>query len=180
VTELSLTLEAILFVAEEPIPLTVLAQITERPKDEVEQTLEGLAAELDSGGRGVVLREAAGGWRMYTHPDAAAYVERFVLSSQQPRLTQAALETLAIVAYKQPVTRQQVAQIRGVDSDGVIGTLQVRGLVEEVGQDPGPGQASLFGTTRRFMERLGLRDLTELPPIAHLLPPESAANDLEP
>jgi segregation and condensation protein B len=179
VNELARTLEAILFVAEEPIPLTVLAQITEEPKDRVQETLESLAAELGSG-RGVVLREIAGGWRMYTHPDVAPYVERFVLSSQQPRLTQAALETLAIVAYKQPVTRQQVSAIRGVDSDGVMGTLQVRGLIEEVGQDPGPGQAALFGTTSRFMERMGLNGLEEMPAIAHLLPPESVANELEP
>lgn len=178
--ELARTLEAILFVAEEPIPLNVLAQITEEPKDRVQETLEGMAAELSAAERGLVLREIGGGWRMYTHPDVAPYVERFVLSSQQPRLTQAALETLAIVAYKQPVTRQQVSAIRGVDSDGVMGTLQMRGLIEEVGQDPGPGQASLFGTTTRFMERLGLRGLEELPAIAHLLPPESVANELEP
>lgn len=178
--ELARTLEAILFVSEEPVPLTVLAQITELSKETVLEALQSLADDLDSSGRGIVLREIAGGWRMYTHPEAAPYVERFVLAAQTPRLTQAALETLAIVAYKQPVTRQQVAQIRGVDSDGVIGTLQVRGLVEEMGQDPGPGQASLFGTTKRFLERLGLRDLRELPPIAHLLPPESVANDLEP
>jgi segregation and condensation protein B len=180
VNELARTLEAILFVAEEPIPLTVLAQIAEESKDRIQATLEELAADLNAAGRGVVLREIGGGWRMYTHPDVAPYVERFVLSSQQPRLTQAALETLAIVAYKQPVTRQQVAQIRGVDSDGVMGTLQVRGLIEEVGQDPGPGQASLFSTTTRFMERLGLRSLEELPAIAHLLPAESVANELEP
>src|ERR1051326_2870019 len=139
VNELARTLEAILFVSDEPVPLTVLAQIPEESQEGVVETLQGVADLLESNSRGVVLREAGGGWRLYTHPDAAAYVERFVLSSQTPRLTQAALETLAIVAYKQPVTRQQVAQIRGVDSDGVIGTLQVRGLIEEVGQDPGPG-----------------------------------------
>jgi len=178
VSELERTLEAILFVAEEPIPLTVLAQITEESQDKIRATLEELETSLR--GRGVVLREVGGGWRFYTHPDAAAYVERFVLSVQQPRLTTAALETLAIVAYKQPVTRQQVASIRGVDSDGVMGTLQMRGLIEEVGTDPGPGQATLFGTTMRFMEKLGLASLDELPPIAHLLPSESVANELEP
>ena len=177
-SELERTLEAILFVAEEPIPLTVLAQITEESQDKIRATLEELETSLR--GRGVVLREVGGGWRFYTHPDAAAYVERFVLSVQQPRLTTAALETLAIVAYKQPVTRQQVASIRGVDSDGVMGTLQMRGLIEEVGTDPGPGQATLFGTTMRFMEKLGLASLDELPPIAHLLPSESVANELEP
>lgn len=180
VNELARILEAILFVSEEPIPLTVLAQITEESKDRVSETLSALAAELDQAGRGLILREIAGGWRIYTHPDVAPYVEKFVLSVQQPRLTTAALETLAIVAYKQPVTRQQVASIRGVDSDGVMRTLQMRGLIEEVGQDPGPGQAVLYGTTGRFMERLGLRALEELPAIAHLLPPESVANELEP
>jgi segregation and condensation protein B len=179
VNELARILEAILFVAEEPIPLTDLAQITEEPKTLVRQTLEELSAALEDAGRGVVLREIDGGWRMYTHPELAPYVERFVLSVQQPRLTQAALETLSIVAYKQPVTRQQVASIRGVDSDGVMRTLQLRGLVEEVGQDPGPGQAVLYGTTTRFAERLGLRSIDDLPKIAHLLPPESVANELE-
>lgn len=179
-SELTRILEAILFVSEEPVPLTDLAQITEESRDLVTQTLGVLASELESSGRGVVLREVAGGWRLYTHPDAAPYVERFVLSVQQPRLTTAALETLAIVAYKQPVTRQQVAAIRGVDSDGVMRTLQMRGLIEEVGTDPGPGQALLYGTTKRFMERLGLSSLEALPPIAHLLPAESVANELEP
>ncbi|MCA1831461.1 MAG: SMC-Scp complex subunit ScpB [Actinomycetota bacterium] len=179
-SELARILEAILFVTEEPIPLTDLAQVTEEPKTRVEETLRSLATELEDSGRGLVLREVGGGWRMYTHPDAAPYVERYVMSVQQPRLTQAALETLAIVAYKQPVTRQQIASIRGVDSDGVIRTLQTRGLVEEVGQDPGPGQAVLYGTSTRFQERLGLRTLDDLPKIAHLLPAESVANELEP
>src|SRR5260221_5759073 len=177
--DLQRQLEAILFVADEPVPLTQLAQVTETARDVVLEALNAMQAEYEAGERGVMLRDIGGGWRMYTHPDVAPYVERFVLAVQQPRLTQAALETLAIVAYKQPVTRQQVAQIRGVDSDGVMGTLQVRGLIEEVGQDPGPGQASLFATTTRFMERLGLRSLEELPAIAHLLPAESVANELE-
>jgi segregation and condensation protein B len=180
VSDLARILESIMFVADEPIPLTELAQVTEEPKDRVEETLRAIAAELDAAGRGLVLREIAGGWRMYTHPDAAPYVEKYVQSIQQARLTQAALETLAIVAYKQPVTRQQVSSIRGVDSEGVMRTLQLRGLVEEVGQDPGPGQAVLYGTTKRFEERLGLRAIEDLPPIAHLLPAESVANDLEP
>ncbi len=178
-SELSRILEAILFVAEEPIPLTELAQVTEESKERIRDTLEELAEDLGRSGRGVVLREVGGGWRMYTHPETAPYVERFVHSLQQPRLTQAALETLAIVAYKQPVTRQQVAAIRGVDSDGVMRTLQVRGLVDEVGQDPGPGQAVLYGTSGRFLERLGLGSLEDLPPISDMLPPESVANELE-
>lgn len=179
-SELRRILEAILFVCDEPIQLGILAQVTEEPKDAVEAELRGLAAALETQGRGVLLREVAGGWRMYTHPDAAAYVERFVRSVQQPRLTQAALETLAIVAYKQPVTRQQIAAIRGVDSEGVVGTLEQRGLVVEVGRDPGPGQAVFYGTSPQFLERLGVASLEDLPPIAPLLPPASVADELEP
>jgi segregation and condensation protein B len=179
-SELRRLLEAILFVADEPVPLTVLAQITEESRNRVVAELETLRNELVEAERGVVLREVAGGWRMYTHPDAAAHVEKFVLAVQQPRLTQAALETLAVVAYKQPVTRQQISAIRGVDSDGVVATLELRGLVQVIGRDPGPGQAVLYGTSPKFLERLGLRDLDQLPPIADLLPPASVANELEP
>ena len=179
-SELRRLLEAILFVTDEPINVGILAQVTEEPKDTIETELHALAADLQDQQRGVVLREVAGGWRMYTHPDAAAYVERFVRSVQQPRLTQAALETLAIVAYKQPVTRQQIAAIRGVDSDGVVGTLEQRGLVAEVGRDPGPGQAVFYGTTPAFLERLGLPSLEGLPAIGPLLPSPSAADELEP
>jgi segregation and condensation protein B len=179
-SELRRILEAILFVSDEPIQIGILAQVTEESKDVVESELRTLAADLEAQGRGVSLREVAGGWRMYTHPDAAAYVERFVRSVQQPRLTQAALETLAIVAYKQPVTRQQIAAIRGVDSEGVVGTLEQRGLVMEMGRDPGPGQAVFYGTSPQFLERLGLPSLEHLPPIAPLLPPASAADELEP
>ena len=162
-------------------PLTdSLAQVTEEPKDVVESELRALAEDLQAQGRGVALREVSGGWRMYSHPDASAYVERFVRSVQQPRLTQAALETLAIVAYKQPVTRQQIAAIRGVESDGVVGTLEQRGLVMEVGRDPGPGQAVFYGTSPQFLERLGLPSLEALPAIAPLLPPASAADEIEP
>jgi segregation and condensation protein B len=179
-SELRRLLEAMLFVADEPVPLTVLAQITEESRNRVTAELEALRNDLVEGERGLVLREVAGGWRLYTHPDAAAHVEKFVLAVQQPRLTQAALETIAVVAYKQPVTRQQISAIRGVDSDGVVATLELRGLVQEIGRDPGPGQAVLYGTSPKFLERLGLRDLDQLPPIADLLPPASVANELEP
>jgi segregation and condensation protein B len=179
-SDLRRQLEAILFVAAEPVPLTQLAQITETSRDIVLAALEAIGADCERNGRGVTLREVGGGWRMYTHPDVAAYVERFVLAVQNPRLTQAALETLSIVAYKQPVSRQQVAEIRGVDSDGVLITLQSRGLVGEVGRDPGPGQAILYGTTALFLERMGLRELEDLPPIASMLPAPSAADELEP
>lgn len=178
--ELRRQLEAILFVADEPVPLTQLAQVTETSREQVERTLVGMQEELERDGRGIALRNVGGGWRMYTHPEVAPYVERFVLAVQQPRLTQAALETLSIVAYKQPVSRQQIAAIRGVDSDGVVTTLETRGLVREVARDPGPGQAILYGTTPVFLERMGLRSLDELPPIASMLPATSAADELEP
>lgn len=179
-SDLRRIIEAVLFVADEPVAATMLAQVTETPIGRIVEELETIRTEIDAAGRGVVLREVGGGWRMYTHPDAAPYVERFVLTVQQPRLTQAALETLAIVAYKQPVSRQQIAAIRGVESDGVVQTLVARGLIEEVARDPGPGQAILYGTSLKFMERLGLRSLDELPPIAEMLPAPSAANELEP
>jgi len=178
--DLQRQLEAILFVADEPVPLTQLAQVTETARDSVLEALNAIQAEYEAGERGVMLRDIGGGWRMYTHPDVAPYVERFVLAVQQPRLTQAALETLAIVAYKQPVSRQQVAQIRGVDSDGVLNTLETRGLVHDVGRDPGPGQAVLYGTSPVFLERMGLRGLEDLPPIASMLPAPSVADELEP
>jgi len=178
--ELSRQLEAILFVADEPVPLTQLAQVTETARSTVETALAEMRADFEASGRGIVLRETSGGWRMYTHPDVAAYVERFVLAVQQPRLTQAALETLAIVAYKQPVSRQQISAIRGVDSDGVVTTLENRGLVRETGRDPGPGQAILYGTSPLFLERMGLVALEDLPPIAAMLPAPSVADELEP
>jgi segregation and condensation protein B len=168
-TELRQALEAILFLADEPMPSTVLAQCVERSRREVEEVLAELATELEERRAGIVLRQLAGGWRLLTHPDAAPYVEQFVLSSRHSRLTRAALETLAIVAYKQPVTRHQVSSIRGADSDGVLRSLVERGLVREVGRDDGPGRAILYGTTPEFLERLGLNSLADLPPIAPLL-----------
>ncbi|MHB8511430.1 MAG: SMC-Scp complex subunit ScpB [Actinomycetota bacterium] len=178
-TTLRQIIEAILFVSTDPVPLNVLAQITEESQERVHSELDGLSLDLNESGRGLVLREVAEGWRLYSHPEAAPYVERFVMNVHQPRLTQAALEVLSIVAYKQPITRQQVAAIRGVDSDGVVGTLEQRGLVEEVGRDPGPGQAALYGTTTRFLEALGLNRVSDLPSIAELLPPASVANEFE-
>lgn len=177
-SEIRKQLEAILFVATDPIPLTQLAQVTETAKKDVQAELEAMRDEYED--RGMVLREVAGGWRMYTHPDVAPYVERFVLAVQQPRLSQAALETLAIIAYKQPLSRQQISAIRGVDSDGVVTTLENRGLVREVARDPGPGQAVLYGTTTLFLERMGLASLEQLPPIAAMLPAPSVADELEP
>lgn len=179
-SELRAQIEAILFVATEPVPLTHLAEVTETARAEVEAALHAMRDEYEREGRAMTIREVAGGWRMYTRPDLAPYVERFVLSVQQPRLSQAALETLAIVAYKQPLSRQQISAIRGVDSDGVVITLEGRGLVREIGRDPGPGQAILYGTTHLFLERMGLASLEQLPPIAAMLPAPSVADELEP
>jgi segregation and condensation protein B len=162
-------LEAILMVVDEPVSEVLLAQVTERPTEEVLAALRGLAAEYDEAGRGFELRQVAGGWRFYTRASCAAYVERFVLDGQQARLTQAALETLAVVAYRQPVSRARVSAVRGVNVDGVMRTLVSRGLVEDAGQD-GEGGATLYRTTSYFLERLGLTSLDELPDLAPFLP----------
>ena len=162
-------LEAILFLADEPMSPTVLAQAVEAGRREVEATLEELAREYEDRGSGIALRRVGGGWRMLTHPTAAPHVEQFVLSSRHTRLTKASLETLAIVAYKQPVTRHQVSGIRGVSSDGVLRSLVERGLLAEVGRDEGPGRAVLYGTTVEFLERLGLASTADLPPVTPLL-----------
>jgi segregation and condensation protein B len=163
-------LEAILLVADEPVPAAVLAEICGSRLSEVEELLIELAGEYARDGRGFVLRTVAGGWRLYTHPGARVAVEAFLRAGQQSRLTRAALETLAVIAYRQPVTRFQVAAVRGVNVDGVFRTLLSRGLIREVGSDPGPGQASLYGTTPAFLEQLGLNALDQLPPIKDYLP----------
>ncbi|REE99801.1 segregation and condensation protein B [Thermomonospora umbrina] len=163
------SIEAILLVVDEPVAEVTLAQILERPRREVADALRALAAEYTAQGRGFDLREIAGGWRFYTRESCAPVVERFVTDGQQARLTSAALETLAVVAYRQPVSRARVSAIRGVNSDGVIRTLTLRGLIEEAGQDP-ESQAHLYRTTGYFLERLGLRDLDELPDLAPYLP----------
>src|SRR5467141_615935 len=163
------SLEAILLVADEPVPLVVLAQVLERPRNEVEAELRDLAASYVAEGRGFGLREVAGGWRFYTRDDCAPLVERFVSDGQEVRLTQAALETLAVVAYRQPVSRAQVSAVRGVNCDGVMRTLVLRGLVAEAGTDQETG-ATLFRTTVYFLERLGLASLEDLPDLAPFLP----------
>ena len=177
--ELRRVLEAILMVAEEPLDPTLLAQVLEEPLADVVDALNSLAASYEADRRGFCLREVGGGWRIYSHPDAAPWVERFVRAMHNPRLSAAALETLAIIAYKQPVSRGQIAAIRGVNVDAVVRTLVQRGLVEEVGRDEGPGQAILLGTTVRFLERLGLRDLAELPPLQDFVPGPDAADEME-
>jgi segregation and condensation protein B len=165
-------LEALLFVSDEPLTVSVLAQALEVDRRDVDARCRRLAEQLDERGAGVVLREVAGGWRLFTHPDTAPEVERFVLSSRQARLTKAALETIAIVAYKQPVTRHQVSSIRGVNSDGVLRALQDKGLIEEAGREDAPGRPVLFATTPAFLERLGLPSLAALPSLAPLLDAE--------
>jgi segregation and condensation protein B len=163
------SLEAILLVADEPVPVVVLAQVLERPRSEVEAELRDLAASYHAEGRGFDLREIAGGWRFYTREDCAPLVERFVSDAQEVRLTQAALETLAVVAYRQPVSRARVSAVRGVNCDGVMRTLVLRGLTEEAGTDSETG-AILYRTTGYFLERLGLASLEGLPDLAPFLP----------
>ena len=162
-------LEAILMVIDEPVPALTLAQVVERPVGEVEDALGALADSYTEQGRGFDLREVAGGWRYYTRETYAGVVERFVRDGQEIKLTQAALETLAVVAYRQPVSRARVSAVRGVNCDGVMRTLVLRGLVEEAGTEPETG-AHLYRTTGYFLERLGLRDLDELPDLSPFLP----------
>ena len=171
------TLEALLFVSDEPLTPAVLSQAMELERRSVEGLCDRLQAELEARGSGLVLRNVAGGWRLFTHPDTQPIVERFVLSSRQARLTKAALETLAIVAYKQPATRHQVSAIRGVNSDGVLRALTDRGLIEEAGRDEGPGRALLYTTTPQFLERLGLPSLASLPSLAPLLDADAELED---
>ena len=170
-------LEALFFVSDEPLTASVLAQALDTDRRTVEGLCDRLAAGLEARGSGLVLRNIAGGWRLYTHPDVAAIVEQFVLSSRQARLTKAALETLSIVAYKQPVTRHQVSGIRGVNSDGVLRALVDRGLIEEAGRDETPGRPVLYATTPEFLERLGLPSLASLPSLAPLLGVDELAEE---
>ncbi|MCP4308130.1 MAG: SMC-Scp complex subunit ScpB [bacterium] len=172
-------IEAMLFVAEEPIPVSEMAEVIEESQTVVADELRDYAAELDTAERGFVLRELAGGWRLFSHPEARPYLERFAATDRVTRLSKAALETLAVVAYKQPVSRGQVSEVRGVDSDRALRTLERRGLIVEIGTAPGPGQATLFGTTPLFLEKLGVRGLEELPPLADHVPPKDIVDTLE-
>ena len=167
--ELRPSLEALLMVADQPLDDAVLAAAVGHPVDAVRDALAELAADYDEQGRGFELRNVAGGWRYYTREEFAPVVESFVLEGQQARLTQAALETLAVVAYKQPVSRARVSAIRGVNVDGVMRTLLTRGLVEEAGRD-GEHGATLYRTTGYFLERIGVTSLDELPELAPFLP----------
>jgi segregation and condensation protein B len=167
--ELRGAVEAILLIVDEPTTEMTMAQVLEQPVDRVRGVLEDISRQYTSLGLGFDLRRVAGGWRLYTRPEYAAYVEKFVLDGQQVRLTQAALETLAVVAYKQPVTRSRISAIRGVNCDGVVRTLVTRGLIEETGSEPESG-AFLYRTTTLFLEKLGLDSVDQLPPLAPFLP----------
>jgi segregation and condensation protein B len=169
VADLRPSLEAVLMVADQPLEAITLATAVGYPVGEVTEALGALAAEYTEQGRGFELRNIGGGWRYYTRDEYAAVVEGFVLDGQQARLTQAALETLAVVAYKQPVSRARVSAIRGVNVDGVMRTLLTRGLVQEAGQDHETG-ANLYTTTGYFLERIGVTSIDELPELAPYLP----------
>ena len=169
VAELRPALEAVLMVADQPLDELSLATAVGYPADQVASALGELAAEYTEQGRGFELRNVAGGWRFYTREEYAAVVEGFVLDGQQARLTQAALETLAVVAYKQPVSRARISAIRGVNVDGVVRTLLTRGLIEEAGED-GEHGATLYRTTSYFLERIGITSIDELPELAPYLP----------
>ena len=172
-------IEAVVMVADEPADPRLLAQLVEVAPEVVEEICHELAAEYDGAGRGFELVQVAGGWRFQSRADLSPYVERFVLSGQSSRLSAAALETLAIVAYKQPISRAQVSAIRGVNVDAVMRTLQHRGYIGELARDPGPGQAVLFGTTGLFLEKLGLNGLDQLPSLGEFVPSVEVLETLE-
>jgi segregation and condensation protein B len=172
-------IEAVVLAATEPVPPALLAQLVELPTTRVEELCEELAAEYEREGRGFQLARVAGGYRFQTHPDAYAYVERFVLEGQTARLSGPALETLAIVAYKQPIARAQISAIRGVNVDATLKTLVARGYIEESGHEHTPGNPTLFSTTSAFLERLGVDSLSDLPPLADFVPESSLVEALE-
>ncbi|MFM8777645.1 MAG: SMC-Scp complex subunit ScpB [Actinomycetota bacterium] len=177
--EIVRALEAILLVAMEPVAPALLAQLLEISQSTVEALCDRLATTYEAAGHGFQLVKVAGGYRFQSHPELAPYVERFVLDGQHARVSSAALETLAIIAYKQPLSRTQIAAIRGVDPEAVMRTLQARGYITEVSRDDGPGQAVLFGTTPLFLERLGIASLDDLPSIADFIPDASVVETLE-
>ena len=170
--------EAVVMVSDEPLSAVALASALQLPTDEVDLLLHELAAEYDRDGRGFELRQVAGGWRVLSRAEYAEVVERFVLDGQQSRLSQAALETLAVIAYRQPISRARVAAVRGVNTDGVVRTLLARGLLEERGTDPESG-AILYATTAHFLERMGLMSVDDLPALAPFLSEVDALDDMD-
>jgi len=177
--ELGRAIEAVLFVAVEPALPSLLAELLEEPVERIEAILTSLADGYVNEGRGYLLVRIAGGARLQTHPDMAPYVERFANRDVSHRLSTAALETLAIVAYRQPVSRGQISSLRGVNVDGVTRLLEQRGYIEVVGRAEGPGQPALYGTTDLFLERLGLNSLEQLPPVEDFLPGPEVAGEFE-
>jgi segregation and condensation protein B len=175
--ELARVLEALLLVVDTPVTAEALGSATEQPVHRITEILQGMAADLNARQSGIDLREAGGGWRMYTRARYAPYVERLLMDGARSKLTRAALETLAVVAYRQPVTRARVSAVRGVNVDAVMRTLVARGLIIEAGTDSDTG-ATTFSTTELFLERLGLSSLADLPDIAPLLPDVDAIDDL--
>jgi len=176
--ELQCALEAVLTVALEPVPTKELAETTGEPETTVRETLERIAEDLRGAGRGFVVVELASGWRLQSSPAAAETVQRFAVREVSTRLSTAALETLAIVAYRQPVSRSQIAALRGVNVDGVVRLLEQRGYIEGVGRAEGPGLPVLYGTTELFLDRLGLVELSQLPRPETLLPDEEETDRL--
>jgi segregation and condensation protein B len=166
-------------VADEPVDPHLLAQLVEISPADLSALMAELAGAYQEQGRGFVLAQVAGGYRFQSDPDMAPYVERFVLEGQSARLSSAAMETMAIIAYKQPISRAQVAAIRGVNVDGVVRTLEQRGYIAEVARDAGPGQAVLFGTTPQFLERMGINAIGDLPPVADFVPGADVVEALE-
>jgi segregation and condensation protein B len=164
------TLEALLFVTDEPLPAPRVAKLLEVDEADVTATMQELSAEYARDERGFQLREVAGGWRLYSHPAFHPVIEKMVLSWDTRRLSQAALEALAVIAYHQPVTRQGVNAVRGVNSEAVLSSLVEKGLVREVGRDRAQGNAVLYATTRTFLEKFGMKDLDELPPLEEFAP----------
>ena len=177
--DLARAVEAVLLVAVEPVPSGLLAELLEEPVERIDEVLDALAQEYTDAGHGFILARIAGGARLQTHPDLAPYVERFANRDVSPRLSTAALETLAIVAYRQPVSRGQISSLRGVNVDGVTRLLEQRGYIAVVGHAEGPGQPALFGTTDLFLERLGLDSLAQLPPVEDFLPGPEVAGQFE-
>lgn len=178
-TDVTAALEAILFVTESPVPTGELAELLEMSTDDVETRLHALAAHLDERGSGLSVRHVGGGWRLYTRPETFPYLERFAAGATARKLSGAALEVLAVVAYRQPVSRGQIAEIRGVDSDSSIRSLERLGLIEEAGRLPSPGNPAVYRTSETFLEKLGLNALDELPPLAEHVPPASVVEVLE-
>lgn len=173
------TLEAVLFLADEPVTSSDLAQLVELPAARIDAVLTDMSADYLDRQRGIVLRRVAGGWRLSTHPEAAPYLERFVKDQRSTRISQAALETLAIIAYRQPISRSQLNEIRGVNCDRAVRALSLAGVIEELSRDEGPGRAILYGTTSAFLEKAGLDSLSDLPPLVESMPDASSVERME-